>query len=120
MGSLETEKDFERCRKMIDDSARQTTETKTILSRILEHQNQAQNVAESNNRRMMYTKLKDNLGITVHVLEDITSRFKAKDRNNFSGICGGCLPLTLLVLRTNNPCCPKFLRPSSRKISARR
>merc|ERR1712217_519726 len=89
VGSLETEKDFERCRKMIDDSVKQTTETKTILSRIREHQNQAQNAAESGNRRMMYTKLKDNLGITARVLEDVIRRFRVKDRNNFNGMCDG-------------------------------
>merc|ERR1719433_100031 len=81
VGNLETEKDFEHCRKMIDDSVRQTTETKATLMRIREHQHQAQNGAESNNRRMMYTKLKDNLAITARVLEDVVRRFSTKEKN---------------------------------------
>merc|ERR1719433_119923 len=87
VGSLEAEKDFERCRKMINDDVRQITETKIILSRIREHQNQAQSAAESNSRCMMYTKLKDNLGITARILEDVIRRYKVKDQQNFDGIC---------------------------------
>mmetsp|Transcript_115532 Transcript_115532/g.327381 ORF Transcript_115532/g.327381 Transcript_115532/m.327381 type:complete len:247 (+) Transcript_115532:88-828(+) len=88
VGNLETEKDFERCRKMIDDSVRQTSETKVTLMRIREHQHQAQNVAESNNRRMMYTKLKDNLAITARVLEDVVRRYSTKEKNFRSDVGG--------------------------------
>eukprot|EP00913_Durusdinium_trenchii_P018426 g17310.t1 len=70
VGTMEAEKDFQHCRKMVDDAVRQASETKTILARIREHQHQAQNTAERNNRRMMYQKLSDNLAITARVLED--------------------------------------------------
>lgn len=65
---------------MVDDAVRQASETKTILARIREHQFQAQNAAERNNRRMMYQKLSDNLAITARVLEDVVRRFTAEER----------------------------------------
>ena len=77
---MEAEKDFQHCRKMVDDAVRQASETKTILARIREHQHQAQNTAERNNRRMMYQKLSDNLAITARVLEDVVRRFNAEER----------------------------------------
>lgn len=80
VGTMEAEKDFQHCRKMVDDAVRQASETKTILARIREHQHQAQNTAERNNRRMMYQKLSDNLAITARVLEDVVRRFNAEER----------------------------------------
>ncbi|CAE8734226.1 unnamed protein product [Polarella glacialis] len=85
VGTLEAEKDFQHCRKMVDDAVRQASETKTILVRIREHQHQAQNTAERNNRRMMYQKLSDNLGITARVLEDVVRRFTAEERRRPGG-----------------------------------
>mmetsp|Transcript_6661 Transcript_6661/g.18551 ORF Transcript_6661/g.18551 Transcript_6661/m.18551 type:complete len:255 (-) Transcript_6661:66-830(-) len=79
IGTLETHKDFLRCRGMVDDAVRKAAETKTILSRVREHQNQAQNAAERNNRRMMYQKLSDNLAITAKVLEDVVRRFQSEE-----------------------------------------
>ncbi|CAE7747937.1 unnamed protein product [Symbiodinium sp. CCMP2456] len=80
VGTMEAEKDFQHCRKMVDDAVRQASETKAILARIREHQHQAQNTAERNNRRMMYQKLSDNLAITARVLEDVVRRFTAEER----------------------------------------
>ena len=80
VGTMEAEKDFQHCRKMVDDAVRQASETKTILARIREHQHQAQNTAERNNRRMMYQKLSDNLAITARVLEDVVRRFNAEEK----------------------------------------
>lgn len=80
VGTLEAEKDFQACRQMVEDSVRQASETKAILLRIREHQHQAQNAAERNNRRMMYQKLSDNLSITARVLEDVVRRFTAEER----------------------------------------
>lgn len=80
VGNLESEKDFQQCRSMVDDAVKQATETRTILARIREHQHQAQNPAERNNRRMMYTKLSDNLAITARVLEDVVRRFTAAEK----------------------------------------
>lgn len=80
VGTLEAEKDFQRCRKMVDDAVRQASETRTILMRIKEHQQQAQNPGEKNNRRMMYQKLSDNLAITARVLEDVVRRFTAEEK----------------------------------------
>merc|ERR1719375_434023 len=65
---------------MVDDAVRQASETRAILLRIQEHQHQAQNHAEKNNRRMMYNKLSDNLAITARVLEDVVRRFTAEER----------------------------------------
>lgn len=79
VGNLETEKDFVKCRGMVDDAVRQASETKQALARIREHQNQAVNPAEKNNRRMMYHKLSDNLAITARVLEDVVRRFQAEE-----------------------------------------
>lgn len=80
VGTLEAEKDFQHCRSLVDEAIRQATGTKTILARIREHQHQAQNAAERNNRRMMYQKLSDNLGITARVLEDVIRRFTVEER----------------------------------------
>jgi len=80
VGTLETDKDFRHCHKMVDDAVRQASETRQILARIQEHQRQAQNTAEKNNRRMMYQKLSDNLSITARVLEDVIRRFTAEER----------------------------------------
>eukprot|EP00933_Yihiella_yeosuensis_P008699 TRINITY_DN114290_c0_g1_i1.p1 TRINITY_DN114290_c0_g1~~TRINITY_DN114290_c0_g1_i1.p1 ORF type:complete len:262 (+),score=51.46 TRINITY_DN114290_c0_g1_i1:104-889(+) len=85
VGTLEAEKDYQHCRKMVDDAVRQASETKTILARIREHQHQAQNPAEKNNRRMMYQKLSDNLAITARVLEDVVRRFTAEERRRPGG-----------------------------------
>jgi len=84
VGTLETDVDFQHCRKMVDDAVRQASETRTILSRIQEHQHQAQNHGEKNNRRMMYHKLSDNLAITARVLEDVVRRFTAEERKRLS------------------------------------
>eukprot|EP00929_Paragymnodinium_shiwhaense_P042490 TRINITY_DN21979_c0_g1_i1.p1 TRINITY_DN21979_c0_g1~~TRINITY_DN21979_c0_g1_i1.p1 ORF type:complete len:269 (+),score=79.75 TRINITY_DN21979_c0_g1_i1:78-884(+) len=84
VGGLESEKDFNNCRQMVEDAVRQASETRTILLRIKEHQNQAQNPGERNNRRMMYRKLSDNLGITARVLEDVVRRFSAAERKHFA------------------------------------
>mmetsp|Transcript_82608 Transcript_82608/g.128996 ORF Transcript_82608/g.128996 Transcript_82608/m.128996 type:complete len:255 (-) Transcript_82608:47-811(-) len=80
VGTLETDKDVQHCRKMVDDAVRQASETRAILLRIQEHQHQAQNHAEKNNRRMMYHKLSDNLAITARVLEDVVRRFTTEER----------------------------------------
>ncbi|CAJ1329873.1 unnamed protein product [Effrenium voratum] len=85
VGTMEAEKDFQHCRKMVDEAVRQASETKTILARIREHQHQAQNTAERNNRRMMYQKLSDNLAITARVLEDVVRRFTAEERRRVGG-----------------------------------
>lgn len=85
VGTLETDKDFQHCRKMVDDAVRMASETRTVLLRIQEHQHQAQNHAEKNNRRMMYHKLSDNLAITARVLEDVVRRFTAEERKRLAG-----------------------------------
>lgn len=79
IGSASSDKDVVQCRGMVDDAVRQATETRAILARIREHQAQAQNAAERNNRRMMYQKLSDNLAITARVLEDVVRRFQAEE-----------------------------------------
>jgi len=79
VGMLKTDQDFRHCRSLVDDAVRQATETRTALARILEHQNAAHDHAEKNNRRMMYHKLSDNLGITARVLEDVVRRFQAEE-----------------------------------------
>jgi len=85
VGTLETDKDFQHCRKMVDDAVRQASETRAVLLRIQEHQHQAQNHGEKNNRRMMYQKLSDNLAITARVLEDVVRRFTAEERKRLTG-----------------------------------
>lgn len=75
LGGLETEKDYCRCRHMLDSAVQLTAETRTILLRIQQHQQQAQTTSEKNNRKMMYKKLSDNLGITARVLEDVVRQF---------------------------------------------
>mmetsp|Transcript_88145 Transcript_88145/g.221892 ORF Transcript_88145/g.221892 Transcript_88145/m.221892 type:complete len:265 (+) Transcript_88145:86-880(+) len=85
VGMLESEKDFQNCRSMVDDAVRQATETRTILARIREHQQQAQNPSERNNRRMMYQKLSDNLAITARVLEDVVRRVQAEEARRQPG-----------------------------------
>lgn len=84
VGTLESEKEFANCRQMVEEAVRQASETRTILLRIKEHQNQAQNPGERNNRRMMYRKLSDNLGITARVLEDVVRRFSAAERKHLA------------------------------------
>lgn len=84
VGTLNSEKDFQNCRRLVDDAVRKASETKTILVRIREYQQQAQMIAEKNNRRMMYQKLSDNLSITVRVLEDVVRRFTAEERRRAS------------------------------------
>eukprot|EP00927_Polykrikos_kofoidii_P023264 TRINITY_DN2148_c0_g1_i1.p1 TRINITY_DN2148_c0_g1~~TRINITY_DN2148_c0_g1_i1.p1 ORF type:complete len:266 (+),score=61.97 TRINITY_DN2148_c0_g1_i1:66-863(+) len=84
VGTLEADKEFHNCRRMVDDAVRQASETKTILLRIREHQQQAENPAEKNNRRMMYQKLSDNLAITARVLEDVVKRFTAEERKHIA------------------------------------
>lgn len=83
LGAGGAEKDLERCRKMVDDAVKTATETRAILARIREHQKQAQNPSEKNNRRMMYQKLSDNLAITARVLEDVVRRFTAEEQRYF-------------------------------------
>lgn len=84
VGTLATDKDFQHCRKMVDDAVRQASDTRAVLLRIQEHQHQAQNHGEKNNRRMMYHKLSDNLAITARVLEDVVRRFTAEERKRLS------------------------------------
>merc|ERR1719454_1139443 len=84
VGALEVEKDFRHCRSMVDDAVRQASETRAVLARIREHQHQAQNSAERNNRRMMYQKLSDKLAITARVLEDVVRRFTAEERKHLA------------------------------------
>jgi len=84
VGTLESDVDFQHCRKMVDDAVRQASETRAVLLRIQEHQHQAQNNAERNNRRMMYNKLSDNLAITARVLEDVVRRFTAEERKRLA------------------------------------
>eukprot|EP00443_Scrippsiella_acuminata_P058659 CAMPEP_0115447666 /NCGR_PEP_ID=MMETSP0271-20121206/40086_1 /TAXON_ID=71861 /ORGANISM="Scrippsiella trochoidea, Strain CCMP3099" /LENGTH=258 /DNA_ID=CAMNT_0002873749 /DNA_START=74 /DNA_END=850 /DNA_ORIENTATION=- len=79
VGTLESGRDFQNCRRMVDDAVRQATETRSILARIREHQQQAQNPSERNNRRMMYQKLSDNLAITARVLEDVVRRVQTEE-----------------------------------------
>lgn len=82
VGTLESESDFDRCRKMVDDAVRQASETKVIVMRIREHQHQATTPAEKNNRRLTYQKLSDNLSITARVLEDVVRRFTAEENKH--------------------------------------
>jgi len=89
VGMLETEKDVARCRGMVDDAVRQSSETRAVLARIREHQHQATNPAEQNNRRMMYQKLSDNLAITVRVLEDVVRRFTAEEKRRSTVVVEG-------------------------------
>eukprot|EP00927_Polykrikos_kofoidii_P023266 TRINITY_DN2148_c1_g1_i1.p1 TRINITY_DN2148_c1_g1~~TRINITY_DN2148_c1_g1_i1.p1 ORF type:complete len:266 (+),score=49.25 TRINITY_DN2148_c1_g1_i1:93-890(+) len=86
VGTLEVEKDFQHCRNMVDNAVALASETRTILMRIREHQKQAQNQAEKNNRRMMYQKLSDNLAITARVLEDVVKRFTAEERRHIASL----------------------------------
>jgi len=85
VGTLESDTDFQHCRKMVDDAVRMASETRAVLMRIQEHQHQAQNHGEKNNRRMMYHKLSDNLAITARVLEDVVRRFTAEERKRLAG-----------------------------------
>lgn len=80
IGTLQTDKEFFHCRKMVDDAVRQASETQLILRRVQEHQRQAQNASERSNRRMMYHKLSDNLAITARVLEDVVRRFTQEEQ----------------------------------------
>mmetsp|Transcript_36282 Transcript_36282/g.73118 ORF Transcript_36282/g.73118 Transcript_36282/m.73118 type:complete len:252 (-) Transcript_36282:36-791(-) len=80
VGTMETDKDFEMCRGMVNEAVQQAAETRSVLARIREHQHQVTNPAERNNRRMMYQKLGDNLAITARVLEDVVRRFTAEER----------------------------------------
>mmetsp|Transcript_54445 Transcript_54445/g.151024 ORF Transcript_54445/g.151024 Transcript_54445/m.151024 type:complete len:250 (-) Transcript_54445:100-849(-) len=80
VGTMESDKDFEQCRGMVDEAVQQASETRAVLARIREHQHQATNPAERNNRRMMHQKLGDNLAITARVLEDVVRRFTAEER----------------------------------------
>lgn len=82
VGTLGADKDYLQCRQMVDDAIRQASETRTVLLRIREHQHQAQNPGEKNNRRMMYQKLSDNLAITARVLEDVVRRFTAEEKKH--------------------------------------
>jgi hypothetical protein len=82
VGALDAEKDRLHCRQMVDEAVASVVETRAILTRIREHQKQAQNAAERNNRRMMHQKLSDNLGITARVLEDVVRRFLAQVRRH--------------------------------------
>lgn len=85
VGALESERDFSRCRGMVDDAVRQATQTRSVLLRIREHQQQAQTPAERNNRRMMHQKLSDNLAITARVLEDVVRRFQSEEARRAHG-----------------------------------
>merc|ERR1712136_351150 len=78
------EKDFQHCRKMVDDAVRQASDTRTLLIRIQDHQQHASTAAEKNNRRLMYNKLSDNLAITARVLEDVVRRFTAEERKRMT------------------------------------
>lgn len=71
--------DVERCRNMVDEAVKKASETREVLLRIKQHQLQAQNQAEKNNRMMMYKKLGDNLSITARVLEDVVRRFSVEE-----------------------------------------
>jgi len=84
VGTLETDKDVQHCRKMVDDAVKMASETRAVLLRIQEHQHQAQNHGEKNNRRMMYHKLSDNLAITARVLEDVVRRFTSEERKRLT------------------------------------
>lgn len=86
VGTLDAEKDIQHCRKMVDEAVRQASETRVILARIREHQHQAQNPGERNNRRMMYNKLSDNLSITARVLEDVVRRFTQEERKHIASL----------------------------------
>lgn len=97
VGTLEAQKDFQHCRGMVDDAVRQASETRAILARIREHQHQAQNAAERNNRWMMYQKLGDNLAITARVLEDVVRRFAAEERKHHSRVEGGGLGMKTMI-----------------------
>jgi len=78
--SVPVAEDLPRCRQMVEEAVASAAETRAILARIREHQKQAQNPAERNNRRMMYQKLSDNLGITARVLEDVVRKFLNHER----------------------------------------
>lgn len=80
-GTLENERVYMQCRKMIDDAVRQAGETQVLMARIKAHQQAVQNTPEGNNRRLQYQKLGDNLSITARVLEDVVKRFTAEEQN---------------------------------------
>lgn len=80
----ETDEDFQHCQQMVDKAVRQASETKQMLTRLKEHSRSAGTIAESNNRRMMYHKLSDNLSITARVLEDVVKRFTTKERERMA------------------------------------
>lgn len=80
VGTLETDKDLSHCRKLVDDAVRLASETQTILKRVQDYGRQATNPSERNNRRMMYTKLSDNLAMTARVLEDVVRRFTEAEK----------------------------------------
>mmetsp|Transcript_46043 Transcript_46043/g.109607 ORF Transcript_46043/g.109607 Transcript_46043/m.109607 type:complete len:244 (+) Transcript_46043:88-819(+) len=84
IGTMDSEKDFLQCRKLVDDAVNQATETRTLLMRIQDHQHAAQNSSEKTNRRMMYHKLSDNLAITARVLEDVVRRFNNEEKKRMS------------------------------------
>lgn len=79
VSTLSNDQEFAHCQGLIDDAVNQAAETQQVLARIKEHQKQAQNPAEKNNRRMMYRKLSDNLSITARVLEDVVRRFQTEE-----------------------------------------
>lgn len=84
VGTIESDQDMQHCRKKVDDAVRMASETQALLLRIQDHQQQAQNPGEKNNRKMMYQKLSENLAITARVLEDVVSRFTKEERKRIA------------------------------------
>lgn len=85
LNNISTDADFHNCRKMVGDAVREASDTRAVLLRIQEHQHQAQNHSEKNNRKMTYDKLSDNLAITARVLEDVLRRFKIEETKHLAG-----------------------------------
>mmetsp|Transcript_66054 Transcript_66054/g.157956 ORF Transcript_66054/g.157956 Transcript_66054/m.157956 type:complete len:240 (-) Transcript_66054:99-818(-) len=77
-GGLTSDADFKRCRQLIEQAGSEAAKIRTILLRIHDHHQTAQNTSERTNRRLMYQKLSDNLAITIRVLEDVMSRFNTE------------------------------------------
>merc|ERR1712007_313484 len=75
-----TDQEFQQCRNMVDGAVHTATETRMLLRRIQEHQRQAHNAQERNNRRMMYHKLSDQLAVTARVFEDVVRKYTTAER----------------------------------------
>jgi len=80
ISTMKSDQEFQQCRGMVDGAVHTATETRMLLRRIQEHQRQAHNAQERNNRRMMYHKLSDQLAVTARVFEDVVRKYKTAER----------------------------------------